>query len=56
MNNEYSFWKGFKKAVVSVILIGAPLVVSVLPADWANLTIGGALVLMVNYIKVKYSK
>lgn len=53
---KYSFWKGFKKAVLNVILVGAPLVVSVLPAEWMNLTIGGVLVLLVNFLKVRYSK
>ena len=53
---QYSFWKGVKKAVLSVILVGAPVVLSALPAEWMNLTVGGVLVLAVNFLKVKYVK
>ena len=58
MANEkvYSFWKGVKKSVVSVVLVGLPVVLTILPAEWQNLTIGGVLVLLVNWLKVKYSK
>ena len=53
---KYSFWKGLKKAVVSVILVGLPLVVTALPQEWMNLTLGGVLVLLVNFLKVKFAK
>jgi hypothetical protein len=56
MTQTYSFWKGVKKAVLSVILVGAPIVVSALPAEWMNITLGGLLVLIVNFLKVKYVK
>lgn len=52
---NYSFQKGLKKAVVNMVLIGLPILVQVLPAEWANLTLGGALVLIVNYLKVRYT-
>lgn len=53
---NYSFQKGLKKAVVNMILIGLPMLVQVLPVEWANITLGGALVLIVNYIKVRFAK
>jgi hypothetical protein len=52
----YSFWKGLKKSVVSVILVGAPLVFTLLPAEWMNLTLGGVAVILLNYLKVKFAK
>jgi hypothetical protein len=56
MEKNYSFWKGVWKAVVSVVLVGAPVVFTIMPAEWQNLTMGGLLVLLVNFVKVKYSK
>ena len=53
---KYSFWKGVKKSVVSVILVGAPLVFTLLPAEWMNLTLGGVAVILLNYLKVKFAK
>lgn len=53
---KYSLWKGVWKAIVSVVLVGAPLVFTVLPTEWANITLGGVLVILVNFLKVKYSK
>jgi len=49
---KYSFWIGFKKAFVQVILFGLPLLAQILPEAWMNLTLGGVLTLVVNYIKV----
>ena len=51
---KYSFIKGLIKSVVSVLLVGAPVVLGLLPAEWMNLTVGGALVLLVNFLKIKY--
>ena len=48
----YSFWKGLKKALFSILIVGLPLLVEILPTEWANLTLSGALLLIVNYIKV----
>lgn len=52
---KYSLTKGVVKSVVSVVLVGVPLVLQVLPEAWMNMTVGGALVLLVNFLKVKYS-
>jgi len=50
---NYSFTKGLTKGVVSAVLFAIPFFVSSFP-DVANLTIGGALVIFTNYLKVKY--
>lgn len=55
MTSQYSFWKGFKKMLVQVVLFGLPLLVQVLPSDILNLTLGAILNLLANYIKVNYN-
>ena len=54
MEKEYSWVKGLTKSVVAVLLVGLPMLVQVMPSEYANLTIGGLAVLLVNYLKVKY--
>jgi hypothetical protein len=54
--NKYSFWKGVKKSMISVILVGAPLVFTLLPAEWMNLTVGGVAVILLNYLKFRFAK
>ena len=56
MNKSYSFWTGLKKGLVNVVLIGAPLVFTLLPQEWMNLTVGGLAVMLLNFLKVKFSK
>lgn len=51
---EYKLSKGLVKSVVSMLLVGLPIVLQIMPSEYANLTIGGALVLLVNYLKVKF--
>jgi len=55
-NKQYSFWKGLLKAIITIVLIGIPVVLDILPQEILNLTLGGILVLVLNYLKVKYSK
>jgi hypothetical protein len=50
---EYSLQKAFLKLVQFLVIV-SPLVIQVLPQEWANLTLSGALLLLVNYLKVKY--
>lgn len=52
MNKEYSFWKGLSKAIFNILVVAIPLLIEILPAEWANLTLSGALLIFVNYIKV----
>lgn len=51
---QYSFSKGLKKSLISMVLIGLPMLLQLLPEQWLNLTLGGALVLIVNYLKIRY--
>lgn len=53
---NYSFFKGLQKAIISIVIVGAPLVVQIMPTEWANLTLSGLILLLVNYLKVQYSK
>jgi hypothetical protein len=50
---KYSFGKGLKKGVISVIIFAIPLVALQFP-QFTELTIGGLLVMIVNFLKVKY--
>jgi hypothetical protein len=52
---QYSFTKGLSKTIVSLLVVGIPLVIGVLPEEWANLTLSGVLLLVLNYLKVRYS-
>jgi hypothetical protein len=47
---KYSFWKGVKKGLISMIIFAIPVLINMFP-DFMNLTIGGVLVVVVNYIK-----
>ena len=55
MNNKYSFGKGLVKGIISVVVFAVPFVVLQFPT-YANLTIGGVLTILVNFLKVKYIK
>ena len=50
---KYKFSKGFYKAIISIVLFAIPVIINTFP-DWANLTLGGALTLIFNFLKVKY--
>lgn len=50
---KYSLKKGLTKGLLSAFLFAVPFAVSSFP-DIANLTIGGALVILANFLKVKY--
>jgi len=49
---NYSLKKGLLKGIKAIVLIGIPFLITNFP-DIANLTIGGLLVMIVNYIKIK---
>lgn len=50
---KYSFLKGLKKALLSLLIVGLPMLIQLLPTDIGNLTVSGILLLIVNYLKVK---
>jgi hypothetical protein len=51
---KYSVWKGLWKSFLPVLIVGLPLVVNALPEVWQNLTLSGAVLLVVNWMKVKH--
>ena len=53
---KYSITKGLKKSIITVLLVGIPMILQILPQEWQNLTLGGLLVLLHNYIKFTYIK
>ena len=50
---QYKFSKGLLKGVVGVVIFGLPIVLANFPA-YMDLTIGGAGLILVNYLKVKF--
>lgn len=50
---KYSFLKGLGKMVLSFILFAVPFFVTNFP-DLANVSIGSLLVLLVNWLKIRY--
>lgn len=49
---KYSFKKGLIKAVISIVVFAVPVLIDQFN-DIANLTIGGVLIMFVNWLKVK---
>jgi hypothetical protein len=54
-NKQYSFSKGLLKTVINAIVFVGPVAVNLLPATWANLTLSGALYLLINWFKNRSS-
>lgn len=53
---KYSLFIGIKKSLLAIVLVGLPIVIQILPTDIMNLTLGGLLTLLFNYLKVKGSQ
>ena len=54
---KYSFLQGLQKALKNLILFALPFAISYFTVhfpNYANLTIGGVLVMLENYAKTKY--
>lgn len=51
---KYSFWKGVYKAIISMIIIGLPIIFNILPSDILNMTLGGVLAVILNWAKIRY--
>ncbi len=47
---RYSLTKGLIKTIINLAIFGLPLLITALP-EYANLTIGGAIYMLVNYLK-----
>lgn len=55
-NNGYSFLVGLEKTVLRLLVVGAPLILEVLPETWMNLTVGGIVVFLINFAKNRKKK
>ena len=53
---NYSFWIGLRKAVINLVVVAGPVLLTLMPEVWANLTLSGAVLLIINYLKVSYSR
>lgn len=47
----YSFLMGMEKTLFRLIIIAGPLLLMVLPEEWMNLTLSGAIVFAMNFAK-----
>ncbi len=50
---KYSFVKGAGKGLLAFVLFAIPVVINAFP-EFMNLTIGGLLIVLVNFFKFKY--
>lgn len=50
----YSFKKGLGKGIIAFCLFAIPILSQALPSDILNLTIGGLLIMLLNFLKVNY--
>ena len=48
---KYSVLTGLQKSVWKMIVLGGPILLTVLPEQWMNVTLGVALAFMLNYAK-----
>lgn len=51
MTNKYSVLIGLEKSVFRTMAIAGPVLIEVLPATWMNITLGGLILLAINYAK-----
>lgn len=55
LNNmrEYSIQKGIIKGLSGALLVGLPIIAGALPQEWMNVTLGGLLIMLLNYLKFR---
>ncbi len=52
---KYNFWVSFTKMLIKVGALATPLVLALLPNEWVNLTLGGALYMLLDFLQKKYT-
>jgi len=52
---KYSFLKGLGKGLIAIVCFGVPFLLTQFP-EVANLTIGAVMMMLINYLKVTFSK
>lgn len=48
---SYSFLIGIEKTLFRVALIGGPILLTILPEQWMNLTLSAAITFLINFVK-----
>lgn len=48
---KYSYLKGIEKTLLRVFVIAGPIMFTLLPEDWMNLTLGAVITFAINYAK-----
>ena len=51
---KYSFGQGVLKGIKYFILFLIPFALQLLPTEFLNLTVGGILVIIYNFVKIKF--
>jgi len=51
MTSKYSIIIGLEKTFLRVFIAAGPLLFTILPTEWMNLTLGGAILLLINWAK-----
>jgi hypothetical protein len=52
---KYDIKQGLWKSVKMLVLFGLPQLQSILPQEWLQLSVGAALVLLYNFVKVRWN-
>lgn len=55
MNTSFKIHNSALKTVIRLIIVVAPLTIQLLPAEWANLTLSGVLMVGMDWLKHEYS-
>ena len=51
LNPDYSFLVGVEKTLLRTLVIAGPMLISLLPAEWMNVTLGAVLAFAINFAK-----
>jgi hypothetical protein len=51
MTEKYSIITGLEKTFLRVTIVAGPLLLELLPAEWMNVTLGVAILFLINWAK-----
>lgn len=51
MTNKYSVLIGLEKTVFRVVIVAGPILLGILPEAWMNITLGSAIIFLINLAK-----
>ena len=52
---KYNIWSSFLKAVVKGSVFALPIVVSLLPKEWMDITVGTLGYMLIDFVQKKYT-